>query len=75
MARFKITVPDWYYRRLLLWAFVKGTNRATLASNILQSRIEVNWDLVNDQLEDIAKTEGVSREELENNILDREEQS
>ena len=73
IARFKISMPSWYHRRLKLWAFVKGTNRADLASKVLQARIESNWEGVKEQLEDIAKTKGVSREELEIVILGEDE--
>jgi hypothetical protein len=69
ITRFKISLPGWYHRRLLLWAFIKGTNRADLASKVLQARIEANWDGVKEQLEDIAKEKGVTREEIENVIL------
>ena len=70
VARFKISMPSWYHRRLLLWAFVKGTNRADLSSKVLQARIESNWNGVKEQLEDIAKEKGITRQELEAVILD-----
>ena len=70
IERFKISLPIWYHRRLLLWAWIKGTNRATLSSNVLQARIESNWEAVKEQLEDIAKEQGISREDLEAFILD-----
>lgn len=71
IKRFKISLPFLYHRRLMLWAWVKGTNRATLASNILQARIESNWEGVKEQLEDIAKLQGITREELEILILEK----
>lgn len=64
MARFGVSLPDWYHRKLVLWAKLKGTNRATLAGNILQSRIEANWEGVERELEAIAKHQNISYEEL-----------
>lgn len=74
IERFRISLPGWYHRRLMLWSFVKGTNRADLASKILQARIEANWELVNQQLDDIASTQEISREELEKIIFKDEEE-
>ena len=65
MARFAVTSPDWYHRKLQLWAKLKGTNRATLAMNIVQARIDANWADIDKELDSIARYEGVSREELE----------
>ncbi|HEY9877066.1 MAG TPA: hypothetical protein V6D29_01360 [Leptolyngbyaceae cyanobacterium] len=65
MARFQVTLPDWYHRKLKLWAKVKGTNRATLAANIVQARIEANWDELDKELNAIAAYEGITRAELE----------
>lgn len=65
MARFQVTLPDWYHRKLRLWAKVKGTNRATLAANIVQARIEANWEELDKELNAIAAYEGISRDELE----------
>ncbi|WP_416671563.1 hypothetical protein [Egbenema bharatensis] len=64
MARFSVSLPDWYYRKLLLWAKLKGTNRATLSSNIIQSRIEANWNEIERELEAIAKYQGKTLDEL-----------
>ena len=65
MARFAVTLPDWYHRKLLLWAKLKGTNRATLAMNIVQARIEDNWPEIEKELESIANYQGITKEELE----------
>ncbi|NJR61888.1 MAG: hypothetical protein HC769_25500 [Cyanobacteria bacterium CRU_2_1] len=69
MVRFTISLPDWYYRKLLLWAKLKGTNRATLSANIIQARIEVNWADIERELETIAKYEGKTLEELQQEWL------
>ncbi len=73
MARFTISLPDWYYRKLLLWAKLKGTNRATLTANIVQSRIEANWADIERELEAIAKYEGQTLEELQQDWLAEKE--
>jgi len=76
MVRFGISLPDWYHRKLLLWAKLKGSNRATLAANIIQARIESNWPDIEKELEAIARYSGKTREELETEWLngDDEEQ-
>lgn len=65
MVRFSISLPDWYVRKLRLWAKLKGTNRATLTANIVQARIEANWAEIERELEAIAKFQGKTLEELE----------
>lgn len=67
--KFGIQLPDWYERRLRLWAAWKGTTRATLAANILQARIEANWEQVDRDLDDLAKQQGKTRAELETEML------
>lgn len=69
MVRFGVSLPDWYHRKLILWAKLKGTNRATLTANIVQARIEANWDTIEKELEAIAKHQGKTYEELVNEWL------
>lgn len=64
MARYGVSLPDWYHRKLVLWAKVKGTNRATLTSNIVQARIETNWEQVELELRAIAEHQGKTYEQL-----------
>jgi hypothetical protein len=64
MVRFTIGLPDWYHRKLVLWAKLKGTTRATLAANIVQNRIEANWPEIERELEAIAKYQGLTLDEL-----------
>jgi hypothetical protein len=64
-VKFGIQLPDWYDRKLRLWAKLKGVPRATLAANVLQARIEANWNDVEKELEDIATREGTTRTQLE----------
>lgn len=64
MVRIGITLPEWYERKLVLWAKIKGTNRATLISNIVQARIEANWEQIEKDLQSIADYRGVTTDEL-----------
>lgn len=64
MVRFGVSLPEWYHRKLVPWAKLKGTNRATLAANILQARIEANWETIEKELDIIAAHQGVTRAEL-----------
>ena len=65
MVRFSVSLPDWFERKLRLWAKLKGTNRATLTANVVQARIEANWSDIEKELEAIAKYQGKTLEELE----------
>lgn len=69
MARFQVTLPDWYHRKLKLWAKLKGTNRATLSANVVQTMIEDNWTEISKELDAIAAHEGLTREQLEERWL------
>lgn len=64
-VKFGIQIPYLHNRRLRLWARLKNTPRASLASNILQSRIEANWEEIDKDLDAVANYLGVTREELE----------
>lgn len=74
MVRFMISLPDWYHRKLELWAALKGSNRATLAANIIQARIEANWETVERDIRAIAEHNGVTIEELERQWLGDDKQ-
>jgi len=69
MVRFGIQLPENYDRKLRLWAKLKGTSRATLAANIVQSRIESNWAEIEKELEFVAGYKKVSVEDLERDLL------
>lgn len=68
-VKFGIQLPAYYERWLRLWAWVKGSSRANLAGNILQSRIEANREQIERDLSAIAVREGVSKDELIKEIL------
>lgn len=62
--RFQITVPELYHYRLCAWAYLKGTNRATLSSFLVQEEIEAGWETIDKNLDALAKLRGVTRDEL-----------
>ncbi len=72
-VQFTIRLPLLYERRLRLWAMLKGTTRANLAANVIQARIESNLDSINRDLEELAKIEGKTVEELISEVLDSSE--
>jgi len=72
-VQFTIRLPLLYERRLRLWALLKGTTRANLASNVIQARIESNLESINRDLEELAKIEGKTVEELVSEVLDSSE--
>lgn len=67
--KFGIQLPPRYDRKLRLWAKLKGTARATLAANIVQARIEANWSDIDKELDAIAAEQGITRQELEVQML------
>lgn len=71
--KFGIQLPEWYEKRLKLWAALKGTSRATLAANIVQARIEANDEWIDKQLEAIAQDKGITPEELKKELLNEGE--
>lgn len=72
-VQFTIRLPALYERRLRLWALIKGTTRANLASNVIQARIEANLEAINRDLEEIAKSEGKTVDELIAEVLNHSE--
>lgn len=72
-VQFTIRLPLLYERRLRLWALLKGTTRANLATNVIQARIESNLESINRDLEELAKIEGKTVEALISEVLDSSE--
>ena len=67
--RFPIGLPSWHEKRLIWWAFIKGTSKTGLAQNILQARIEANDPLIQDGLKELAKDERISVDEIKDRLL------
>ncbi len=62
--RVAITLSNYDYKRLKLWALIHGRSPATYAAQIVSTQIEANFDTINRQLEDYAKTQGRSLDEV-----------
>lgn len=62
-------MPDWHHKRLKLWAYVKGTTKTQLSTNIIQARVEANDDQISKMLEELASDRGITVEELITQIL------
>ncbi len=63
-VRVAITLSAYDYKRLKLWAMIHGRQAATYAAQIVSARIEANFDMINRQLEDYAKSQGKTLDEL-----------
>lgn len=70
--RITISLSAYEARKLIAWAKIHGRPKATYAAQIIGSRIEANIETIKAQMEDIARYEGVSVEELERRWLDEE---
>jgi hypothetical protein len=63
-VRVAITLSSYDYKRLKLWALVHGRSPATYAAQIVSARIEANFDTINKLLEDYARTQGKTLDEI-----------
>lgn len=63
--RFSITLSPYDYRKLKLWAKLRGRSPAAFAAQIIAARIEANFESINQQLEEYARYKNISIEELE----------
>jgi len=68
--RFPIKLPPWHEKRLIWWAFCKGTSKTGLAQNTLQARVEANAQQVEDMLKDISADRGIAVDDLKQQILE-----
>lgn len=68
--RFQVTLPPWHEKRLILWAYAKGTTKTQLAQNTLQARVEANADQINEMIQSLANDMKVDPEVLERQILE-----
>ncbi len=68
-ARITISIPEYHYRELRKWAFVKGRGVATMASDILQARIEANLGDIEKMIKSRAKDMDLDPEDLISDIL------
>lgn len=68
--RFPISLPPWHEKRLIWWAYLKGTSKTSLTQNTLQARIEANDAMIQSGLEELAKDQGITADELKRQILE-----
>ncbi len=64
-VRFQISLSQYENRMLRLWARLHGKPRATYGAQIIGARIEANHRDILSQLEVVAQSRGMTREELE----------
>lgn len=62
-------IPKYHHDRLRLWAWLKGTGYTTLASNVIQARVEANYDEIDRMLDYRASQLNITRETLIADIL------
>jgi hypothetical protein len=63
-VRVAVTLSKYVYRRLKLWSLIHGKAPASYAAQIISARIEANFDTINRQIEDYAKSQGKTVEEV-----------
>jgi hypothetical protein len=69
MVKVQARLPEWYHERLRLWAFIKGVTPANLMSTVTQTFIETKQEEIDAMLASIAKSRGITTEELIEQIL------
>lgn len=68
--RIAVNIPAWHKKRLNEWAALKGVTPTTLAGNILQARIEINYEQIMAMLKSRSEDEGLTIEEFIKKIVD-----
>lgn len=63
--RIMVTLSEYELRMLTLWARIHGKPKSTYAAQIIGSRVEANAELIRRELSDIARTQGLTVDELE----------
>lgn len=67
--RTSVIIPKYHYDLLKLWAYFKCTGVSSLSQNIIQARVEVNYEQIMLMLESRANDLGLTPEELKNKII------
>jgi hypothetical protein len=63
-VRVAITLSKYAHRRLKLWSLIHGKAPAAYAAQIVSTQLEANFDTINRQIEDYAKSQGKSVDEI-----------
>jgi hypothetical protein len=71
-VRLNITISRYNLQRLKYWAAISGKTPSAYASQIISARLEVNFDLINQQLEDLAQSQGMTLADLKE-LLDNQD--
>ncbi len=66
----KIKVPQQHAKLLALWAKNKGTNRTTLAGNIVQAKVEANEPQILEWIARGAEDSGMGTEEFKQMVYE-----
>lgn len=70
--KFTIQLSEFEMRKLICWAKAHGKAKATYAAQIVGARVESNIGTIAEMMGDIAKYQGISIEELEQQWLTEE---
>jgi hypothetical protein len=63
--KISITISPYDYKRLKLWAGIHGKSPSAYAGQILAARLEGNFEIIEQQFANYAKSRGLSQEEAE----------
>ncbi|NER25889.1 MAG: hypothetical protein F6J86_15445 [Symploca sp. SIO1B1] len=63
--RLNLTISGFVLKKLTFWAKIHGKPPTTFAGQLLSTTVEANRDLINEQMQELARLEGVSIQELE----------
>lgn len=67
--RLTITLSEFTGRKLICWAKARGKTKTAYAASLVEEGIEQNIGKIEALMEDIARYEGISLEELETKWL------
>ncbi|NER47583.1 MAG: hypothetical protein F6J92_12935 [Symploca sp. SIO1A3] len=63
--RLNITISGFNLKKLTHWAKIHGKPPTTFAGQIISAQVEANLDLINKQMQELARLEGISAQDLE----------
>ena len=64
MIRFMISLSEWNHDKLILWAKLRGVNRASMASTLIANILENEWKEIESDIAAIAEQQGKTLNEL-----------
>lgn len=72
--KFSVTIGEWDYRQLKVWAWLHNKPLAQYAAQILSARTEANFKLIEEMLAEEARFQGKTPDEVEAEILNLPEE-